>query len=344
MNKIYFINFNELLRSNLTFEGYYVNDSENRYYLKDTFDLFTKDKIKLDIKEKDINNKTYIKDAKIQIPKVKLNLLNDKLNFKKVKSNSDYFITSYDSFKNKLYTRYNKILITVGEFINLIKENNISINPDLFTKINSLNYSDYLLHIDYFNLKNNYFESYIKTYIVYCKEKDYLSYFTPLVNSSNVILGTDLIKLIGNDQTILTENDFDGIYKMIDSSDKDNISLAFEMLANCNYSESADFISFFIYFYGEKFQTASNYNNVNVKGMRQYFNKYTGTGNKSNIMSYKHFLVSHSTDNTLTKFIYNKVTSLLSDFLNNSILIDKKKDVFIIDPNAILPGNQIKFK
>jgi hypothetical protein len=53
--------------------------------------------------------------------------------------------------------------------------------------------------------------------------------------------------------------------------------------------------------------------------------------------------VSHSTDNTLTKFIYNKVTSLLSDFLNN-ILIDKKKDVFIIDSNAILPGNQIKFK
>ena len=108
---------------------------------------------------------------------------------------------------------------------------------------------------------------------------------------------------------------------MILSSDKDNRSLALEMLANCNINKSFDVVSGIYYWYIEYLRDTTNWNSVNVKAFRKKMHKYENGSELSHVGSYDRYIKLLTEDNKLTtfavdstkeKFYKNVLTKLVS--------------------------------
>ena len=81
-------------------------------------------------------------------------------------------------------------------------------------------------------------------------------------------------------------NELENIQQMITSSDRDNRSLALEMLANCNVNASFDVVSNIYYWQYDWLKDTNNWNTVNVKALRSKMKAFEGGGSLSNCYCY----------------------------------------------------------
>lgn len=92
-----------------------------------------------------------------------------------------------------------------------------------------------------------------------------------LDNIDKVILEDRLIGMTNNEIHMEKEL-FDSLCKYMQSEDKDNILLAMETMANCNYESSALYLLLLIEKYGYKMRDSRVSNYVNFKSMMRFFN------------------------------------------------------------------------
>lgn len=92
-----------------------------------------------------------------------------------------------------------------------------------------------------------------------------------LDNIDKVILEDKLIGMTNNEIHMEKEL-FESLCKYMESDDKDNILLAMETMANCNYESSALYLLLLIEKYGYKMRDSKVSNYVNFKSMMRFFN------------------------------------------------------------------------
>lgn len=339
MNKVYILNFN---KDDLIELGYKIE--------KDfMFVTNHKDKLVSDISIDDITDKTYIKDPSIKIPKVKLDGLNKKVNFKKVRSNAkaDYYITSIKAFHKMIKVRYPQGMMKIADLLAALKKHPEALLSEQITNLKLLDENDFIVcfHSSYNHVLQEYFK---RENFRYIPVNDYDNYFKLINNANQIVLTDDIIKIIAQTQEELDDSSFDSLINMIKSSSKEDVSLALEVLANSNYKAKADFVSFFLYFYKQQLIIkANNYNNVNVKTMRDYFDKPHVNGNNiQHVGYYNNFIMHHANNNDLSEFIFNKVKELfINDFLKKVVNIGTMTHpCFEINSDMLLPGKELKFK
>jgi hypothetical protein len=121
---------------------------------------------------------------------------------------------------------------------------------------------------------------------------------------------------------------------MIQSQDKDNRTLAVEMLANCNVEESFDIVSFLFFWYYDWFKDTNNWNNINVKTLRKRLEKFSGSKDGNRQWAYDQYITLLSEENKLTDFIVKKtIQKMYTSVIQNTF--GCKNNVFSIDLESI---------
>lgn len=123
-----------------------------------------------------------------------------------------------------------------------------------------------------------------------------------------------LVGLCNEDNPILKADDFDMIKKLLTSSDKHDISMALNVLSNCNINKSLDIVSYFFVFYHGWMREASTWNSVNVKSMRKSLEYLENIAGYNHQGSYGYdILIKFLKDkNSLTEFIFKKITNRIA--------------------------------
>ena len=130
---------------------------------------------------------------------------------------------------------------------------------------------------------------------------------------------------------------------MIDSSDRDNRSLALEMIANCNIEKSFDVVSGIYYWHYDWLKATTNWNTVNVKAFRKRMKSYEGGHNVQNIFSFNNYLNALAKDRKLTKFAVDSTREKLhTTFLGNTV--GPNADVFKVDLESLYINEELTNK
>jgi hypothetical protein len=164
---------------------------------------------------------------------------------------------------------------------------------------------------------------------------DNIAIYDQLRNTTALIIrDVEINKIISEDLAVITEDQFDQLCKMITSSDKDNRTLAVEMLANCNVEESFDIVSYLFYWYYDWFKDTKNWSNINVRTLRKRLEYFSGSKDSNRQWSYDKYITLLETENKLTDFIVKKtIEKMYISIVKNTF--GCKNNVFAINLEAI---------
>lgn len=149
-----------------------------------------------------------------------------------------------------------------------------------------------------------------------------------------IVKDVEINKIISEDLAVISEDQFNQVSKMITSSDKDNRTLATEMLANCNVEESFDIVSFLFFWYYDWFKDTNNWNNINVKTLRKRLEKFSGSKDNNRQWAYDQYIQLLQAENKLTDFIVKKTIKKMYDSVIQNTF-GCKNNVFAIDLESI---------
>tara|TARA_R110000868_G_scaffold5366_4_gene32671 strand:+ start:2288 stop:3442 length:1155 start_codon:yes stop_codon:yes gene_type:complete len=149
-----------------------------------------------------------------------------------------------------------------------------------------------------------------------------------------IVKDVEINKIISEDLAVITEDQFDQLCKMITSSDKDNRTLAVEMLANCNVEESFDIVSYLFYWHYDYWKDSKNWNSINVKTLRTRLEKFSGGKDNNRQWAYDQYIKLLEAENKLTDFIVKKTIQKMYDSVIKNTF-GCKNNVFAIDLESI---------
>ena len=152
-------------------------------------------------------------------------------------------------------------------------------------------------------------------------DKENVPLLESLINDCNPIFDTMIGKITTEDSHILSEEDYANIVKMLSSSDKANVSLAVEMMSNCNVEESFDILALLFWFNNYEIRYASNWNTVNVKALRTRMKSFEdGCYNDQHAHSYDNFLRKLNEEDALTEFaVKNAIRKMFDRVVMNQM-------------------------
>jgi len=156
-----------------------------------------------------------------------------------------------------------------------------------------------------------------------------------------IVKDVEINKIISEDLAVIGEDQFDQVSKMIQSQDKDNRTLAVEMLANCNVEESFDIVSFLFFWYYDYFKDTNNWNNINVKTLRKRLEKFSGSKDNNRQWAYDQYVQLLHDENKLTDFIVQKTIKKMYDSVIKNTF-GCKNNVFSIDLESIYLVDKFK--
>jgi hypothetical protein len=107
-------------------------------------------------------------------------------------------------------------------------------------------------------------------YECFSSEDAYIKY-NALQGDPTVFDQDDILKVL-NTGTVLTDEMYESVKRLFESTDKTNITLAMETLANCDYQTSAVPILLLLKEFGSKMIGVTGSQHVNFKSMLKYFN------------------------------------------------------------------------
>lgn len=166
--------------------------------------------------------------------------------------------------------------------------------------------------------------------------------YNQLVNSKALIVkDVEINKIISEDLAVIGEDQFDQVSKMIQSGDKDNRTLAVEMLANCNVEDSFDIVSFLFFWYYDWFKDTNNWNNINVKTLRKRLEKFSGSKDNNRQWAYDQYIALLYDENKITDFIVQKTIQKMYDSVIKNTF-GCKNNVFSIDLESIYLVDKFK--
>lgn len=85
------------------------------------------------------------------------------------------------------------------------------------------------------------------------------------------IVEEDVILKALNKNTVMDKEIFESIQKLFESVDTENVKIAMELMANCDYSKSAVYLLLLLKKYPNQIYKSPTKNHVNFKGMLNYF-------------------------------------------------------------------------
>tara|TARA_R100000231_G_scaffold30863_1_gene27148 strand:+ start:1573 stop:2772 length:1200 start_codon:yes stop_codon:yes gene_type:complete len=294
--------------------------------------------VKLDIATEpdmiEIDGATLYRYPKLSLPRVKLDTLKDKYNVRVVrdqkkanysivsnklvaslltetwdnyytkdylnlfietlKKHSDKFIYS-DSFIDNIESLYNKLGDTCHVAIKTGYSYNSSDEINIF-------YDDWNKASRKFIEDNNYPGNY--SVIL---ENENVNQFRELTKN-RLVLDKCINKICNEDSHIITEDEVVSTTQMLKSGDNDAVSLAVEMLANCNVEECLDKVAFMWTMNYDDIRYANNWNTVNVKALRERLQDITPHNtNYYQIQVYEKLMAELVKEQSLTEWAWKTI-------------------------------------
>tara|TARA_R100001440_G_scaffold7759_4_gene15093 strand:- start:3276 stop:4439 length:1164 start_codon:yes stop_codon:yes gene_type:complete len=299
--------------------GYYIGSSSrwndrNTQIMKQLDDSTNKNNLD------NIDNQTFYRCKKLSLPREKMNSICEKYNAKVIRdiNAADRIIISrkYLEFITKnIWSNviYGADLLSIIDLINKTKPNTFS--DALKIKLNNLEADVYYIMnvpYGYYNesdsieifhkaLKKGYNS---KGYHCYIETDDKEMTDTLLSNQSKLVWDTALAEKATEDSLIINTEIYERLCQMFKGNDKENYTLGLEMMANCNFEKSKGFLALLFFRFTEsQFKSVKSWNHVNVKAMRQKFEKYNLSYARHNASPYDQFIKHLAKDKGLTTFV-----------------------------------------
>ena len=297
------------------------------------------------IKDFDIKDKTIYRYPKLSLPRDKVSLLKEKYNVKisRNSDNADVCIISQKYLESLSNYNYS-INMPFKEFFNFLKhiiEKNL-INSAAYQKLKShvevMDKDSIILLNTYYH--SNFFQQNDIYDILYNAPRYY--YWIPTNELNNfknlskkkLVYDSDILNIIDSELATLGIDQYEDIANMVTSNDRDNRSLALEMISNCNIEQSFELVSFLFYWYYNELKDTNNWNSVNVKSLRLRLKQYENSSGKAYMATYNRFIQLLHQDNKLTEWNINQTKKLLVEDLLSSYIGNSAK-VFNINPDDI---------
>jgi len=324
----------------------------------ESFGLFTETE-NIDLTDKAIYRYPYL-----DLPRQKVDLLKDRFNMKVIRNpdKADYHVISNKTIKNLLshtwsthytYTEIYKFLVNLKEQKLLSEDALIKAREilEILPKDARVSIERPYNYSDDNDVNNAKFQ----------KTKGYISMQTGLLNDNRVekgrdiiidsqdkmktfidihtsvipkIFDTDVCNIIDADLAILDTNQLDDIIKMIHSTNREDRTLALEMLANCNVDKSFDVVSNIFYWEYDWIKDTNNWNTINVKSLRSRMKAFEGNSSNASIYSYNNYIKQLISCDKLTKFAVDYTRQKLYENVLGS-LVGKKADVFSVSLESL---------
>lgn len=318
--------------------GYWLGSSDD-YCLSDS------DKLNLGIDFKPgsnftVQDKTLYRFPKLDLPRQKVELLKEKYNCKVIRDSTkaDIHIVSDQLFDN-LFEHQWHTASRSSDFFDMLKvckergylsDEALARCRDILSHVGT----DAMVRIDlpYNYGSNNCPDSDMRDALSVLiqeigEKKEYMSKsrdiilptknfddYERIINSkATIVYDTDVTGIIDNELAILENTELENILKMVKANDKENRTLALEMLANCNIDKSFDVVSHCFYWHYDWLKDTTNWNTVNVKALRKRLKKYQGGANNTMIYAYNNYINCLIEDKKLTNFALDNTRSKLYD-------------------------------
>ena len=309
--------------------GYYAGSSnrwneKNTQLTKDLLDSISKNDLN------SINDQTFYRCPKLSLPREKMNVINEKYNTKVIRdiTKADRIIVS-EKFINGLFAQSWDSIMSTDDFRNVI---NLSRHKGkIFTSEVSEQFEKMDLQNNYFtvDVPSNYYaendaiEELEKIVDASSKARGY-HHYVPLDlkstldemfdNKDKLIWDSALAAKSTEDALIIDVETYTRLSQMFTGDDKDNWMLGLEMMANCNFNKSTGFIALLFFRFAEnRFKATKSWNHVNVKTMRQKFEKYNLTYARHNSSPYNQFIELLVQDAGLTTFVMEAMLDTVYD-------------------------------
>ena len=306
---------------NLKEDGYYFGRARGWYPDSkeiDSLGIVTSDKAI------DLQDKKVYRYPNLELPRQKVDLLKTKFNVKVIRDadKADIHIVSDKLITNLLTLDWAKSITyaQMFEVFNMLKQNDeltesgldkckecLSIvEKEAYIRINVVKDYRYTSPVgdNIANKLSDFDHDGNRDMVI---RDDNVALYDQLRNTTALIVkDVEINKIISEDLAVISEDQFDQVSKMIQSQDKDNRTLAVEMLANCNVEESFDIVSFLFFWYYDWFKDTNNWNNINVKTLRKRLEKFSGSKDNNRQWAYDQYVQLLETENKLTDFIVKK--------------------------------------
>lgn len=293
--------------------------------------------LKNKINKANLKNKSIYRYSKIKLPRDKVDLLKNSCNLKvtRDKKNADYHIISSDMMRHmcttKLYRKTSmsqlkknieiidkRIETTSAENKFFLEALNLKIsefcieNPDItlddrsvYLNLNFTWYRPNVVQVTngvsikiYRDVWENLFPAKNKQWFHIAKN----NYDASTLDTEKHVLDSTLIDIASESLAVLKSSDYESIKTMINSHDRQDIDMAVQIMANCNYEKSKDVVGLLYAFNHEKLRYASNWNHINVKAMRNAFKAYDFYFQRGNSGAHNRLIEELMNGDSLTEF------------------------------------------
>lgn len=330
-------------------DGYYLGRAKSWYPDSEEIDLLG---IVTSDKAIDLQDKKIYRYPNLELPRQKVDLLKTKFNVKIIRDAelADIHIVSDKLITNLLTLDWGKSLTypQMFEIFKTLKENDdltetgldkcreilSTVEEDAYVRIQVAKDYRYTSPVDdAIASKISSFDHNGSRDMVI--RDGNVTLYDQLCNTTALIVkDVEINKIISEDLAVISEDQFDQVCKMIQSQDKDNRTLAVEMLANCNVEESFDIVSFLFFWYYDWFKDTNNWNNINVKTLRKRLEKFSGSKDNNRQWAYDQYIQLLQAENKLTDFIVKKTIKKMYDSVIQNTF-GCKNNVFAIDLESI---------
>ena len=337
-------------------DGYYFGRAKSWYPNDEEIALLN---IVTSDKTVDLQDKKIYRYPNLELPRQKVDLLKTKFNVKIIRDAelADIHIVSDKLILNLLTLDWSKALsyAQMFEVFNTLKQNDqltesglnkckellSTIEKDAYIHVSVCKDYRYTSPVgDTINDKLSDFD-YDGSRDMIVRD-DNMVLYNQLRNATALIVkDVEINKIISEDLAVISEEQFEQVSKMITSQDRDNRTLAVEMLANCNVEESFDIVSFLFFWYYDWFKDTNNWNNINVKTLRKRLEKFSGSKDTNRQWAYDQYITLLHEENKITDFIVQKTIKKMYDsVLKNTF--GCKNTVFSIDMDSIYLVDKFK--
>lgn len=291
-----------------------------------------------------IKDASFYRYPKLTLPRAKVDILKEKFNISitRAEDKADYKIIS-EKYINTLCDISWSNLYTVEDTLDWINEEQNQFTIDTLDivkdKLKDANDDDLV------ELNTSYYWSNNGKRINETKDAAYHNYhylkaeevqtYNDIVNSNNLVSDTCINDVIYEDLHVLTKEEYNNCRNMLKSDDYDNRALALEMLANCNLNKSFDYVSMLYYFYYDYMKDAKNWNNVNVKTLRNALSNFNPMSNMSYGHFYNNYLQQLIKADQLTEFAFKECARYVFHNVVKRHMGMTDESVFKIDLDAI---------
>lgn len=104
---------------------------------------------------------------------------------------------------------------------------------------------------------------------IYFKDEKAYESFVSIQTNPNIYDQKEILSRLNS--TVMDEASYISVQRMLKSSDKNNVRLAIETMANCDYQKSAVYLLLLMKEYGAQIYEAPNYHHVNFKSLLKFF-------------------------------------------------------------------------